>query len=380
MGPWYSKKCDAVNKTDCSDLYHCQEQSPAYPHGDGDCGAPNCYCGDNVPCGFYIWNHSSTTVVHGQTFQQWFRDSYIFDYQGTSPMVSGFCERHPLSATILFSTTAHFTQRLFADFDDWWPEPELCCPKAFPFGMPPGNMLCYNDSAFVKAGGGPCGSWCTHASGSAPGCGDDSKHLCASASCPAKVARFPDPWPNMAADMGLTGADQMQISKSYQANMATVYAEILKRGQFSWQQQWNGQSSPTAKTGCCTGPIVRNGSSCAPTLRKLCAADSPAQTRVMNYAFSPGGCSSGTGFVPLTAPLQDIANFLLIRGPHAFLGHGWVGCSREYEVPQQINWDYGEPVGLCKETAANSGVFEREWTKANVSMDCNSWTPTITLK
>ena len=42
-----SKKCDAVNKTDCSDLYHCQEQSPGFPHGDGDCGAPNCDCGDN---------------------------------------------------------------------------------------------------------------------------------------------------------------------------------------------------------------------------------------------------------------------------------------------------------------------------------------------
>ena len=92
QGPWFSNKCDAVNKTDCSDFYHCQEQSPGYPHGDGDCGAPNCYCGSNVPCGFYIWNHSSTTVVHGQTFQEWFRDTYIFDYQGTSPMVSGFCE------------------------------------------------------------------------------------------------------------------------------------------------------------------------------------------------------------------------------------------------------------------------------------------------
>ena len=43
-----------------------------------------------MPCGFYIWNHSSTTVVHGQTFQAWFRDSYVFDYQGTSPLVSGF--------------------------------------------------------------------------------------------------------------------------------------------------------------------------------------------------------------------------------------------------------------------------------------------------
>jgi|Transcript_20647 hypothetical protein len=74
------------------------EQSPAYPHGDGDCGPPNCYCGSNVPYGFYVWNHSSTTIVNGQSFRDWFKDSYIFDYQGNSPLVSGFY------------------------FDDWWPE------------------------------------------------------------------------------------------------------------------------------------------------------------------------------------------------------------------------------------------------------------------
>ena len=112
----------------------------------------------------------------------------------------------------------------------------------------------------------------------------------------------------------------MQIHESYQANMATVYAEILKRGMFSWQQQWNGAPSPTAKNGCCTQPLVKNGSSCAPTLRRLCAADSPAQTRVMNFAFSPGSYGAsrshvnpkGKEWVPLTAPLQDIANFLLV--------------------------------------------------------------------
>ena len=64
----------------------------------------------------------------------------------------------------------------------------------------------------------------------------------------------------------------------------------------------------------------------------------------------------------------------------AFLGHGWLGCSRTYVVPEQINWDYGIPQGLCKETAPDSGVFTREWTKASIKMDCNTWTPTITLK
>ena len=92
-----------------------QEQSPAYPHGDGDCGAPNCYCGSNVPCGFYVWNHSSTTVVHGQTFRDWFKDSYIFDYQGSSPLVSGFYfddwSAPPLRPRCGASTCRHLTSR-----------------------------------------------------------------------------------------------------------------------------------------------------------------------------------------------------------------------------------------------------------------------------
>eukprot|EP00939_MAST-03C_sp_MAST-3C-sp1_P002387 g2387.t1 len=291
QGPWYSSKCDAVNTTDCSNLYHNQEQSPGYPHGDGDCGAPNCYCGNSVPCGFYIWNHSSTTVVNGQTFLEWFRDSYVFDYQGSSPLVSGFY------------------------FDDWWPE----------------------------------------------------------------TGNFPDPFPNMTEDMGLTAEEQMRISKSYQANMNTIYEEILKRGKFTWQQLWNGAQDPTAKNGCCTKPLVTNAT-CATSLRSYCAADSPSQSRVMTYAFAPGSCDGGSGLVPLTAARQDIASFLLIRGPQAFLGHGWLGCSREYRVPEEINWDYGTPLGLCQETAEGSGVFVREWTKATIQMDCNTWTPTIALK
>jgi hypothetical protein len=129
----------------------------------------------------------------------------------------------------------------------------------------------------------------------------------------------------MAEDMGLTPAEQRAISKSYTANMEVIYKEMLQRGMFTWQQQWNGQANPQDKNGCCTRPLVTKGASCAATLRKYCAADSPSQTRVMNYAFSPGSCTGGSGKVPLTAPTQDIANFLLIRGPYAFLGHGWLG-------------------------------------------------------
>ena len=66
-----------------------QEQSPGYPHGDGTCAAPACDCGTK-PCGFYLWNHSSTTVVKGQTFQDWFIHSYMFNEVGQSDLVSGF--------------------------------------------------------------------------------------------------------------------------------------------------------------------------------------------------------------------------------------------------------------------------------------------------
>ena len=227
--------------------------------------------------------------MNNQTFLEWFRDDYVFDYQGSSDLVSGMY------------------------FDDWWPE------------------------------SGP----------------------------------FPDPFPNMTEDMGLTPEEQKRISKSYQANMKVIYDEMLRRGKFTWQQMWNGQDDPSTKNGCCTSPIVRN-ETCAASLRKYCAADSPSQTRVMSYAFSPGSCDGGKGLVNLTSPKHDIVNFLLIRGPQAFLGHGWLGCSRIYTYPDELTWDYGEPLGLCEETS--SGVFTREWTNAVVKMDCNTWTPTIDMK
>ena len=78
-----------------------------FPHGDGDCAAPGCDCG-KAPCGFYLWNHSSTAVVHNQTFQQWFINDYMLNKVGMSPLVSGFF------------------------WDDFWPAPGSRFPDASP--------------------------------------------------------------------------------------------------------------------------------------------------------------------------------------------------------------------------------------------------------
>jgi hypothetical protein len=93
------------------------------------------------------------------------------------------------------------------------------------------------------------------------------------------------------------------------------------------------------------------------------------------------GAGAGVNPTKLTEVEEDVANFLLIRGKYAYLGNGWTGCGHFYEYPSvEFNADYGEPLGMAKETAADSGIFVREWSKATIKMDCNSYTPTITFK
>ena len=121
------------------------------------------------------------------------------------------------------------------------------------------------------------------------------------------------------------------------------------------------------------GPLVRK-ETCAADLRRLCNATSPAQTRAMAYGFN----TRNTAVLPDLA--QDLANFLLIRGPYAWLGHGWRGCSQHYLFPPELNEDYGVPSELCKETASGSGVFTRDFSKSTVEMNCGTWTGKITMK
>ena len=171
-------------------------------------------------------------------------------------------------------------------------------------------------------------------------------------------------------DMGLTIEELRDISNAYYYIMRELKIAITKAGKFSWQQMFS-------IGGTCAHPLVHN-TSCSLDLRTYCAEDSTTQTRSVMYAFSPGGCGGDPSkFENFDA---DLTNFLLVRGDYAWLGHGWLGCSRNYVFPEALNVDYGEPLGLCHETASKSGVFVREWSKATVKMDCNTWTPTITMK
>ena len=117
---------------------------------------------------------------------------------------------------------------------------------------------------------------------------------------------------------------------------------------------------------------MKPATTCYPAARAT--PSSPAQTRAMAYGLSGEPEKRNPDLQ------QDLANFLLVRGAYAWLGHGWLGCSRDYVFPPELHGDYGVPGGLCAETASGSGIFVREWSKATVQMDCGSYTPTIRMK
>ena len=254
QGPWTSPKCDNFhNPPLCTEYFHTQMDTPR-PDGKGygQCAKPACNCGTQ-PCGFYVFNHSSTAIINGQTFLQWFLDSYILNAAGLSPLCGGFF------------------------FDDFW--------------SASGDM------------------------------GDNTA--------------------NATQDMGLTPADLQQLTASYTANMAAVRQRVLQAGKFSWQMLWTGGGTGDSDRGStCPAPLVRaDAAGCRADLARLCAADAPQQSRAMMYAFSPGGCRTNPAALPSAE--TDIANFLLLRGEYAWLGHGWLDCSRVYEYPPLLNADFG---------------------------------------
>ena len=116
-----------------------------------------------------------------------------------------------------------------------------------------------------------------------------------------------------------------------------------------------------------------NKAQCASTLRAQCAAG--ASSSFYN-ATTMHSLTGDHATLPNFA--QDLATFLLLRGPYAYLGFGWSGCNVITAFPDELKADIGEPLGLCSETAAGSGVFTREWSKASVQMDCNSYVGTVT--
>lgn len=150
-----------------------------------------------------------------------------------------------------------------------------------------------------------------------------------------------------------------------------VRAAVLAAGGFTWQNFYNNGTN--------VDNLIRPGP-CASQLAEWCRADSPSQTRAILYGFNGSAHHHAFNSTWLLGWEQDLAAFLLLRGPYSFLGYGWVDTNAEYYWPPALSIDFGEATELCHETVLGSGVYTRDFTLSTVSLDCNTWTPTITMK
>lgn len=186
------------------------------------------------------------------------------------------------------------------------------------------------------------------------------------------------------AKMGMTKAEVTAMIAAWSKNVAAWREAIYTHGLFEWFMVYGGQQ--TAPGWSQTEP----NSTCLSFMRKNCGHDSPSQNGTMFFGYSRyqhsqawGNASlPGQSYGSLVSPTQDLAAFLLTRGPWAWFGYGWTGCAdakHPFTRPNELDADYGVPQGFCAETAPGSGVFERRWTKADVSIDCNDFTAEIKM-
>jgi hypothetical protein len=102
-----------------------------------------------------------------------------------------------------------------------------------------------------------------------------------------------------------------------------------------------------------------------------CAGSDAAPLRL---AVRATGCALGTGGGATWMFRQNLAAFLLGRGPHAWMGHGWIYVNPPIWFPE---WDvdYGVPLNNMSFVG---GVATRDWTKFTVALDTETFEATFT--
>lgn len=154
--------------------------------------------------------------------------------------------------------------------------------------------------------------------------------------------------------------------------MQRTQQRVLDLGGFDWRM-----FSPGAGT-CAGAPFKKE--QCASYIREQCQPNATLQHSAMMYGLGVGCRLNLTADGEVRDFDQHLASFLTIRGPFAWLGWAWVGCGVVPPRPVGMDTDYGVPLSHCTETAPNSGVFTREWSKATATIDCNQWKGTVTMK
>lgn len=186
------------------------------------------------------------------------------------------------------------------------------------------------------------------------------------------------PIPTWMVDTGTTPQEMEDHIDAFKNNVGRLQQATVANGGFYWQMiQGDGPNiRPVQDYGpsTCHSPKPRNVSveQCVSTLREWCTSSPPQWDVAHLYLVCPKEMED-----PDIA-LQATAEFLLTRGPYAWIGYGWNGCNFERYPngtrPRPKIWDYdfGEASSACTERKGNSGIFEREYPSATISWNCNT--------
>lgn len=177
--------------------------------------------------------------------------------------------------------------------------------------------------------------------------------------------------PNSQADMGLSDEDVRALTEGWLAGFTAVQAAILAAGKYAWSLM-PGQDNANAM------PLVLPGDAagCAAAVRAGCAGAFARAPLLAGLYYNASGPPAGAW--PHAA--QDVAGFLLMRGPHAWLGAGQWGVGwpdPSVPRPPQMTAEYGAPLdAACAEGPPR--VFSRRYEAAAVALDCNTFEATFT--
>ena len=171
---------------------------------------------------------------------------------------------------------------------------------------------------------------------------------------------------NQEADLGVSAAEKQAIGDAYASNFVQLYAELTARGAYT-EQQFTSVSAPS------------NKNDCESLFARLCQPPPAAPASLLVQMDDSNA-------------LLSFAVYLLGRQEYGYFGRSWRGGCAQRTQPMPppgppVIWhsdlydaDYGEPLELCHASTGDAAVFERAWSRANVSMNCSApgFAPRIT--
>lgn len=113
--------------------------------------------------------------------------------------------------------------------------------------------------------------------------------------------------------MGMTPADVTAMVAAWTANQDAWMSALLAAGKFTWGMFYGGQQTAPGQNQTC------GQCTCKSYLETNCGPGSGSQNGTLFYGFSR---NTHTSAWPLPSPEQDLAMFLLSRGPYAYFGYG----------------------------------------------------------